>query len=86
MQTKLGSLIEGLMNIAIGYSIAMLSQIVLFPLFDIHVSASTHLWLGAWFTVISLARSYLIRRWFNARIHKAATALAGKAQHHDGKQ
>lgn len=75
-QTKLGSLIESLMNIAIGYGVALLSQIVIFPLFGIHVSISTNLWIGAWFTVISLVRSYVIRRWFNARLHDAAQAMA----------
>lgn len=76
-QTKLGSLIESMMNIVIGYGIALASQIVVFPLFDIHVSLSTNLWIGAWFTAISLVRSYIIRRWFNARLHQAALKLAG---------
>jgi len=77
-QTKLGSLIESMMNIVIGYGIALASQIVIFPMFDIHVSLSTNLWIGAWFTAISLVRSYVIRRWFNARLHSAALRLAGE--------
>jgi len=64
-QTRLESLIEAILNICVGYSIAMVSQIVLFPLFDIHVGMSTHLWLSFWFTCISLIRSYTIRRVFN---------------------
>jgi hypothetical protein len=75
-QTRLGSLIEAIMNIAIGYGVALLSQIVIFPLFGILVPLSTNLWIGAWFTVISLVRSYIIRRWFNARLHFAAQAMA----------
>lgn len=75
-QTRLGSLIESLMNIVIGYGVALASQIVIFPLFDIHISLSTNMWIGAWFTVISLVRSYVIRRWFNSRLHRAAVALA----------
>jgi hypothetical protein len=71
-QTKLGSLIESCMNILIGYIVALLSQIAIFPLFNIHVGLKTNLGIGAWFTVISLARSYIIRRWFNARLHKIA--------------
>lgn len=74
-QTRLGSLIESLMNIAIGYGVALLSQIVVFPMFNINVPISTNLWIGAWFTLISLVRSYVIRRWFNARIHLAALAM-----------
>lgn len=58
-QTRLGSLIEALMNIAVGYGVAVLSQIAIFPIFGIRVPLSTNLWIGAWFTVISLVRSYI---------------------------
>ena len=64
------------MNIAIGYGIALSAQLVIFPLVDIHISLETNLWIGLWFTVISLIRSYIIRRWFNARLHRAADKLA----------
>jgi hypothetical protein len=73
-QTRLASLFESVMNILIGYGVALASQIVIFPLFDIHVPLTTNLWIGAWFTAISLVRSYMIRRWFNARL-KAATLV-----------
>lgn len=78
-QTRVGSLIESLMNIAIGYFVALLSQLAIFPMFGIHVSLSTNLWIGAWFTLISLIRSYIIRRWFNKRLHAAALAMAKAA-------
>jgi len=76
IQTRIGSLIESLINILIGYGVALISQICIFPMFGIHVSIGTNLWIGAWFTLISLVRSYIIRRWFNARLHLAAQALA----------
>lgn len=76
-QTKLGSFIEAMMNVAIGYGIALLSQIVIFPQFGIIVPISTNLAIGAWFTLISLVRSFVIRRWFNARLHAAAMRMAG---------
>lgn len=79
MQSRFSSFIESLVNIVIGYMVALLSQLVIFPWFGIDVPLSTNLWIGAWFTLISLARSYVIRRWFNARIHSAAMALAGDA-------
>jgi hypothetical protein len=78
-QTRLGSLIESVMNILIGYGVALASQILIFPLFDIHVPLSTNLWIGAWFTLISLIRSYVIRRWFNGRLKQAAMTLAKQA-------
>lgn len=70
-QSKLESFIESLVNILIGYTVALASQLVLFPLFDIHISLSTNLWIGLWFTIISLVRSYLIRRFFNQRLKRA---------------
>jgi hypothetical protein len=56
--------------------LALASQLAIFPLFDIHVSLETNIWIGAWFTAISLVRSYVIRRWFNARLHRAAIKMA----------
>lgn len=63
------------MNILIGYVVAILSQLAIFPLFDIDIPMSSNLWIGAWFTVISLVRSYVVRRWFNAKLKRAAKAL-----------
>ena len=78
-QTRLGSLIESAMNILIGYWVALLSQLAIFPMFGIHIPFHDNLLIGAWFTLISLARSYIIRRWFNARLHRAAMRMAGEA-------
>jgi hypothetical protein len=78
-QTRLGSLIESGINIAIGYVVALASQLLIFPMFDIYIPLSDNMMIGAWFTVISLARSYVIRRWFNAKLHRAALAMAAKA-------
>lgn len=76
-QSRLGSLIEALFNTAIGYGVALLSQLLIFPLFGIHIGLAANLGIGAWFTAISVARGYLVRRYFNARLHAAALALAG---------
>jgi len=78
-QSKLGSLIEAWANVVIGYGVALVSQIVVFPWFGINVPLSTNLWIGAWFTVISLVRGYVLRRWFNARLHSVAQAVSRAA-------
>lgn len=65
MQTKRHSLIESLVNILIGYLTALLSQFLIFPLFDINIPLSDNLLIGLYFTIISLIRSYLVRRYFN---------------------
>jgi hypothetical protein len=77
-QTRIGSLIEAAANTAIGFGVALVSQLVIFPLVGIHVPLSTNLWIGLWFTVISVARGYVLRRWFNARLHAASLRLASR--------
>jgi len=69
MQTKTHSLIESLTNVAIGYVVALLSQIVVFPMFNIYVPLSDNLLIGLWFTAISIIRSYVVRRYFNKKIN-----------------
>ena len=67
MQTKYQSLIESFTNILIGYLTALLSQVLIFPLFDIDVTFQDNLLIGLYFTIISLLRSYLVRRYFNKK-------------------
>lgn len=67
MQSKLNSFIESLTNILIGYIIAILSQLAIFPLFSINIPLSDNLLIGLYFTLISLIRSYIIRRYFNKK-------------------
>ena len=64
-QSRAKSAVESVANVAIGYGVALVSQLLVFPLFDIHVSIGDNLVIGGYFTVISLARSYIIRRWLN---------------------
>lgn len=64
-QSKAMSAVESLTNVAIGYGVAITTQVLVFPLFDIHASTSSHLAIGAVFTVVSLIRSYALRRFFN---------------------
>lgn len=64
-QSHKHSVVESFTNIAIGYSVALASQLIIFPLYDIHVKFETNLYIGLWFTAISLFRSYILRRFFN---------------------
>ena len=67
MQTKTNSLIETCTNTAIGYLVALASQLLVFPLFDINIPFSDNLLIGLWFTVISILRGYVVRRLFNRK-------------------
>lgn len=75
-QSRLSSFIEALMNIFIGFSINYIANLLIFPLFGMQISLSDNFWLGMIYTVISLIRSYVIRRWFNAKIHNTAMKLS----------
>ena len=65
MQSRRHSLLESLVNIAVGYTVAISSQLLIFPLFAINIPLSQNLSIGALFTGVSLVRSYLLRRLFN---------------------
>lgn len=75
-QTKLESFLESCLNILIGYLVALASQLVVFPMVGIHVPFQTNLIIGFWFTLISLVRSYAIRRWFNMRTKPVVSRTA----------
>lgn len=64
-QSKIGSLIEAAVNIAIGYAVAIAAQLVVFPWFGIVISLADNMAIGACFTAVSLMRSYAVRRVFN---------------------
>ena len=66
-QTRTQSLIESITNVAIGYIVAIASQVAIFPLFDINITLADNMLIGAYFTVISIMRSYVVRRVFNNR-------------------
>lgn len=67
-QSRVHSFLEACANIALGYLVALGAQLLVFPLYGIHIPLSTNLWIGLWFTLVSLARSYILRRLFN-RFH-----------------
>jgi hypothetical protein len=65
-QSRLMSLLEAGTNVVIGYGIAVLTQMAVFPLFGLSATIGQNLGIGAVFTGVSLARSYLLRRAFEA--------------------
>jgi putative effector of murein hydrolase len=63
-QSRWLSLIEAITNVAVGYVLAVFTQILVFPWFGIHPSLGENLAIGSVFTGISLLRSYALRRLF----------------------
>lgn len=64
-QSRSHSLLESCINVLVGYGVAILSQVAIFPIFGIRATFRENLEIGAWFTAISLARSFVLRRLFN---------------------
>ena len=67
MQTKKQSAIESLTSTTIGIIIGIVLNLTILPIFGYPVSLSDSLWISVIFTVISIIRSYIIRRWFNSK-------------------
>jgi len=65
MQSRTLSLIESSLSTAIGFGVALLTQIVVFPLFGIDVTIGDNLGIAALFTGVSIVRGYCVRRLFN---------------------
>jgi uncharacterized membrane protein YwzB len=81
-QSRLESLIETLINTAIGFAVSYAAWPLVAVMFDMHYSAGQHLGITLVFTVISVARGYVVRRWFNAGLHRAAVRLAKRFDHY----
>lgn len=66
MQTPRQSLIEATLNTISGFFTSLITQWMVFPMFDFHPALSENLTITAIFTIVSVVRSYVWRRVFNA--------------------
>lgn len=65
MQSRLMSAVETIVNVVIGYAIATLTTWLVFPMFGYVVTGANAFGISAIFTVVSILRSYILRRLFN---------------------
>ena len=63
-QSRPLSLLEAVTNVVVGYALAVLTQLIVFPWFGLTASLQDNLGIGAAFVGISLIRSYALRRVF----------------------
>ncbi|WP_127110205.1 DUF7220 family protein [Pararhodobacter zhoushanensis] len=63
-QSRPMSLVEAATNVTVGYVLAVVTQIVVFPWFGLYPSLGENLAIGALFTGISLLRTSTLRRLF----------------------
>ena len=66
MQSRLQSLIEAWANTLIGYAINIGVQLIVYPLYGATFTFSQNIQIGLIFMAVSIARSYVLRRAFNA--------------------
>ena len=65
-QSRVVSLFEAVANVVVGYGVAVVVQIILFPVFGLGVTVRQNLVIGLVFTAVSVVRSYLLRRIFES--------------------
>ena len=65
MQSRVMSGAEAITNVFIGYTIATAATYVILPMHGYDVTTQKALSISLAFTGISLARSYILRRFFN---------------------
>lgn len=64
-QSRKGSIAEAITNTCIGFGINYTANLLIFPLFGMHISLANNFLMGIIYTGISIARSYVLRRVFN---------------------
>ena len=65
-QTRKGSAVEVAANLAVGYLVNFGANYLILPLFGFQTLTFTkNLEIGVVFTLVSVARQYVLRRWFN---------------------
>jgi hypothetical protein len=83
MQSPAMSFVETSVNVVTGYGLAVLVQLLVFPAFRLHVPFGESLIIGLVFTMVSMVRSYTLRRVFEririGGLQREAAALWGAA-------
>ncbi len=61
-QSRIMSLVEAVANVVVGYGVAVVTQILIFPIFGLHTTLAQNLKMGAVLTIVSITRSFFSRR------------------------
>ena len=75
MQSKLDSLIESCINVGIGFLVSIIANFITFPWVGITASTTQVLLVGLFMTGVSVARSYLVRRWANKHLSQVRAKM-----------
>jgi hypothetical protein len=77
-QSKLESFFESMANTVVGFVISWFAWPVIAAIVGISFNHTQHWLVVVLFTIISVVRGYVVRRWFNAKLHHLAVTLAKK--------
>lgn len=77
-QTRIESFLEAFTHAVFGAATGLVAQLVVFPAAGVHVRMSQNFVILASFTAISVARTYVVRRFFVSYFHRFAAWLARK--------
>lgn len=66
-QSRIDSAMEAVTNTGIGFAVSLLTWIVVAWAYGITMPWTTNIQITAWFTVVSVARQYVLRRLFDGK-------------------
>ena len=71
-QSRTMSFVESITNVGVGFLVAVLTQMAIFPVMELQVSIGDNLLIGAIFTAVSIVRTFTLRRLFESIRRRAA--------------
>lgn len=69
-------MVETLSNVIIGFALNYASNLLILPIFGFHISLVANFELGLLYTIVSVIRSYCLRRWFNGHLRDVSGSIA----------
>jgi len=76
-QSRAMSLVEAFANVVVGYGVAVATQMLVFPVFGLQTTLAQNLKMGAVFSIVSIMRSFALRRVFEAiRVRRGKRSTA----------
>lgn len=79
-QSRTMSVIEAGANVIVGYVVAVLAQILIFPTFGLHATLAQNLGIGLILTGLSIVRSFALRRLFEGHRMRSVAATPQERQ------
>lgn len=80
-QSPRSAIAEAWVNIAIGFTINFVANLLILPLVGAHPTFAQNFWIGWIYTAVSVVRLYAIRRCFNAHLVALTKRIEGEGTH-----